>query len=29
MKLALKAAGIAITDKEAGPMTWGVWMRKR
>ena len=29
IKLALKARGIAITDKEAGPVTWGVWMRKR
>ena len=28
IKLALKARGIAITDKEAGPVTWGVWMRK-
>ena len=29
IKLALKAAGLRITDKEAGPVTWGVWMRKK
>ena len=29
MKLALKLAGRPITDKEAGPVTWGVWMRKK
>ena len=29
MKLALKVAGSPITDKEAGPVTWGVWMRKK
>jgi uncharacterized damage-inducible protein DinB len=29
MKLALKVAGLPMTDKEAGPITWGVWMRKR
>jgi uncharacterized damage-inducible protein DinB len=29
MKLALKVAGHPITDKEAGPVTWGVWMRKK
>jgi len=29
MKLALKAAGHPITDKEAGPVTWGVWTRKK
>lgn len=28
MKLALKMAGRPMTDKEAGPLTWGVWMRK-
>jgi len=28
MKLALKLAGRAITNEEAGPVTWGVWMRK-
>ncbi len=29
IKLALKLAGHAISDEQAGPMTWGVWMRKR
>jgi len=29
MKLALKVAGRPMTDKEAGPLTWGVWMRKK
>jgi uncharacterized damage-inducible protein DinB len=29
IKLALKVAGRPMTDKEAGPVTWGVWMRKR
>jgi uncharacterized damage-inducible protein DinB len=29
MKLALKLAGRPITDAEAGPVTWGVWMRKK
>jgi len=29
MKLALKIAGHPMTDKEAGPLTWGVWMRKK
>ena len=29
MKLALKAAGHPMTDEEAGPLTWGVWMRKK
>ena len=28
IKLALMAAGHPLTDKEAGPVTWGVWMRK-
>ena len=28
MKLALKLAGRPISDEEAGPVTWGVWMRK-
>jgi uncharacterized damage-inducible protein DinB len=28
MKLALKVAGRPMTDEEAGPVTWGVWMRK-
>ncbi len=29
IKLALKLAGRPITDREAGPGTWGVWMRKK
>ena len=29
MKLALKMAGRPMTDEEAGPVTWGVWMRKK
>jgi uncharacterized damage-inducible protein DinB len=29
IKLALKLAGHPITDEEAGPLTWGVWMRKK
>jgi uncharacterized damage-inducible protein DinB len=29
IKLALKLAGRPMTDKEAGPITWGVWMRKK
>ena len=29
MKLALKVAGHPLTDQEAGPLTWGVWMRKK
>ena len=28
MKLALKVAGRPMTDEEAGPLTWDVWMRK-
>lgn len=28
IKLALKAAGLAIADEEAGPLTWDVWRRK-
>jgi uncharacterized damage-inducible protein DinB len=28
MKLALKVAGRPLTDEEAGPLTWGVWMKK-
>ncbi len=28
MKLALKLAGRSITDDEAGPVTWNIWMRK-
>jgi len=29
IKLALKLAGRAISDEEAGPVTWGVWMREK
>lgn len=29
IKLALKVAGSPISDKRAGPVTWGVWMRKK
>ena len=29
IKLALKLAGHPITDKEAGPLTWRVWMNKK
>lgn len=29
IKLSLKMAGLAIADETAGPVTWGVWMRKR
>jgi uncharacterized damage-inducible protein DinB len=29
IKLALKVAGRPMTDEEAGPITWGVWMRKQ
>ena|SRR5271165_1867675 len=29
IKLALKLAGRPMTDKEAGPITWRVWMNKR
>ena len=28
IKLALKMVGHTLSDKEAGPITWGVWMRK-
>jgi len=28
IKLALKLAGHPISDDEAGPLTWGIWMRK-
>ncbi len=28
IKLALKAAGLPLSDEQAGPLTWGVWMRK-
>jgi uncharacterized damage-inducible protein DinB len=29
IKLALKVTGRPIADKKAGPVTWGVWMRKK
>jgi uncharacterized damage-inducible protein DinB len=29
IKLALKVARRPITDEKAGPVTWGVWMRKK
>ncbi len=29
MKLALRVAGLPMTDQEAGPVTWDVWMRKK
>jgi uncharacterized damage-inducible protein DinB len=29
MKLVLKVAGRPITDEEAGPVTWDIWMRKK
>ena len=29
MKLAFKMSGRPISDETAGPLTWGVWMRKR
>ncbi len=29
IKLALKLVGRPITNEEAGPVTWGVWMRKK
>lgn len=28
MKLVLKLAGRPVTDEDAGPVTWDVWMRK-
>ena len=28
IKVALKAAGLALDDEEIGPSTWDVWMRK-
>jgi uncharacterized damage-inducible protein DinB len=28
IKLALKSAGRTLSDQKAGPVTWGVWMRK-
>jgi len=29
MKLALKLTGRPMTDEEAGPLTWDIWMRKK
>ncbi len=29
IKLALKLAGLPMSDQEAGPVTWSVWMRKK
>ena len=29
IKLALKVAGLPIANKEAGPVTWRVWMDKK
>lgn len=29
IKLALKLAGRPITDEEAGPLTWDIWMQKK
>jgi uncharacterized damage-inducible protein DinB len=29
IKLALKVAGHPMTDEQAGPVTWDVWMRKK
>jgi uncharacterized damage-inducible protein DinB len=29
IKLALKAAGCPISDKEIGPVTWGVWRQRQ
>jgi len=29
IKLALKLAGRPVTDEQAGPVSWDVWMRKR
>jgi uncharacterized damage-inducible protein DinB len=28
IKLVLKMAGRSITNKQAGPLTWGIWMNK-
>lgn len=28
IKLALKIAGLPVSDREAGPLTWDVWMNK-
>ena len=29
IKLALKLAGLAISDNDAGPFTWDLWMNKK
>jgi uncharacterized damage-inducible protein DinB len=29
IKLALKLAGRPLTNEQAGPVTWRVWMRKK
>lgn len=29
IKIALKVAGMALADEVAGPITWGVWRRRR
>ena len=29
IEIALKLAGLAIRNEEAGPITWRVWMRKK
>jgi uncharacterized damage-inducible protein DinB len=29
IKLALKLAARPVSNQEAGPITWGVWMRKK
>ena len=29
IKLALKLAGRPLSDKDAGPITWGIWMNKK
>ena len=29
IKLTLKQAGRPLTNKEAGPLTWRIWMRKK
>lgn len=29
IKLALQTAGLPLADEVAGPLTWGVWMRRR
>ncbi len=29
IKLALKLGGCPLTDEQAGPLTWGVWMSKQ